>query len=53
MLVALEEMTGPHLKVLARNPKLLKEPSRRKALLEAKKMEDVYRRISVEDEKFK
>ena len=52
MLVAPEEMAGPHLKALARISKLLKEPSRRKAFLEAKTREDIYRLISEGDEKF-
>ena len=51
MLVAPEEMAGPHLKALARISRLLKEPSRRKALLEAKSREDIYRLISEGDEK--
>lgn len=52
MLVAPEEMAGPHLKALARISKLLKEPSRRKAFLEAKTREGIYRLISEGDEKF-
>ena len=52
MLVAPEEMAGPHLKALARISRLLKEPSRRKAFLEAKSREDIYRLISEGDEKF-
>lgn len=52
MLVAPEEMAGPHLKALARISRLLKEPSRRKAFLEAKSKEDIYRLISEGDEKF-
>jgi len=51
MLVAPEEMAGPHLKALARISRLLKGPSRRKAFLEAKSREDIYRLISEGDEK--
>lgn len=51
LLVAPEEMPGPHLKALARISRLLKEPSRRKALMEAGTKEDIYRLISEGDEK--
>lgn len=51
LLVAPEEMAGPHLKALARISRLLKEPSRRKALMEAGTKEDIYRLISEGDEK--
>ena len=52
LLVAPEEMAGPHLKALARISRLLKEPSRRKAFMEARTKEDIYRLISEGDEKF-
>ena len=51
LLVAPEEMAGPHLKALARISRLLKELSRRKALMEAGTKEDIYRLISEGDEK--
>lgn len=52
LLVAPEDMAGPHLKALARISRLLKEPSRRKAFMEAKTREDIYKLISEGDEKF-
>ena len=52
LLVAPEDMAGPHLKALAMISRLLKEPSRRKAFMEAKTREDIYRLISEGDEKF-
>lgn len=52
LLVAPEEMAGPHLKALARISRLLKEPSRRKAFMDAKTREEIYRLISEGDEKF-
>jgi nitrogen PTS system EIIA component len=51
MLVAPEEMAGLHLKALARISRLLKEPSMKKAFIEAKTREDIYRLISEGDEK--
>lgn len=52
LLVAPENMAGPHLKALARISRLLKEPSRRKAFMEAGTKEDIYRLISEGDETF-
>lgn len=46
LLVAPEYMAGPHLKALARISRFLKEPSRRKALMEAGTREDIYKLIS-------
>lgn len=52
MLVAPEDMAGLHLKALARISRLVKEPSRRKAFIEAKTRDDIYRLIAEGDEKF-
>lgn len=52
LLVAPEDMAGPHLKALARISRLLKEPYRRKALMDAKTKDDIYRLISEGDEAF-
>jgi PTS system nitrogen regulatory IIA component len=52
LLVAPEEMAGPHLKALARISRLLKEPARRKAFMDAKTREDIYRLIAEGDEKY-
>ena len=52
LLVAPGEMAGPHLKALARISRLLREPSRRKAFMEARNREEIYRLISEGDEKF-
>lgn len=46
LLVAPEDMVGPHLKALARISRLLKDPSRRAALMEAGTREDIYKLIS-------
>ncbi len=51
LLAAPEDMAGPHLKALARISRLLKEPSRRKAFMEAGTKEEIYRLISEGDEK--
>lgn len=50
LLVAPEDMAGPHLKALARISRLLKEPARRTAFMEAGTGKDIYKLISEGDE---
>jgi PTS system nitrogen regulatory IIA component len=52
LLVAPENSAGIHLKALARISRLLKDPSFRNRLMEAKDRQDLFRIIAEEDEKF-
>ena len=52
LLVAPENSAGIHLKALARISRLLKDPSFRKRLMEAKDRRDLFTIIAEEDEKF-
>jgi PTS system nitrogen regulatory IIA component len=52
LLVAPENSAGIHLKTLARISRLLKDPSFRNRLMEAKDRQDLFRIIAEEDEKF-
>ena len=52
LLIAPENSAGVHLKALARISRLLKDPSIRNRLLEAKDSRSLYRVIAEEDDKF-
>jgi PTS system nitrogen regulatory IIA component len=52
LILAPENSTAAHLKILARISKLLKDPSFRKKLLEAPSSEDIYSAIEEEERKF-
>ena len=52
LLVAPENSAGIHLKALARISRLLKDPSFRRRLMEAKDRRDLFTIIAEEDEKF-
>ncbi len=51
LILAPENSTTAHLKILARLSRLLKNPSFRKKLLEANSKEDIYKVISEEDKR--
>ena len=52
LILAPEDSTAAHLKILARISKLLKDPSFRKRLLIAPSSDDIYNAIAEEEEKF-
>jgi len=52
LLVAPENSTGSHLKALARISRLLKNPDFRQRLMEAKGVDELYRTVIEEDERY-